>query len=150
MRYASGDNFTIDVEDEVAICRLFTRGDLDDQAVSRCAVQLLAHARALTLNGNAGGMVLDVRRLSGEQPLDVMKAYGQLAAAWERTAQRIAFLTLDDPVQKLAFGSIVQENASRFGGLHTDRNAARRFAGATAVRNPNTVSHVFEAPSRSK
>ena len=44
---------------------------------------------------------------------------------------------------------IVGENAGRFGSLSTDRNEARRFAGAAAPSGPATVSRVMDRPSRS-
>jgi len=149
-RYAAGDNFTIDIEDHVAVCRLFRNVDLDHAGLARAATELAGHGRALTLSGEAEGMVVDVRRVPGAFAPEVVVAYAELAAAWEKTGQRIAFLALDDALQRMQLGRLVQQNAPRFGTISTDRTEARNFAGAKGMINPNTTSRLFDRPTRTK
>lgn len=148
MRHVAGDNFTIDLEDGVAVCRLFKRADLDPPAIVRAAVELVKHARVLALNDDVTGMVVDLRRVPGAVGPEIASAYGDLGAIWEHTAQRVAFLVIDDAMQMLQLGRILNEKAPRFGSVFSDRNDARTFAGATGINGPNTHSRLFEKPSR--
>lgn len=150
MHYASGENFTIDLEEGVAVCRMFKQAELDHVGLERCSVQLLHHARALTVKGEITGMVIDLRRVPGVVSPEVARNYASIASSWEDTGQRIAFLVIDDAVQMMQLGRILSENAPRYGALVTDRNDARRFAGATDLHGPSTGSVLMERPSRLK
>jgi hypothetical protein len=150
IRYATGDNFTLDLEEDVAVCRLFKRSDLDGQALARSSLQLLSHGRALTVKNGIVGLVVDLRRVPGAMSPEVARAYQDLASAWEKTGQRVAFLIVDDPIQMMQLGRIVNENAPRFGALMTDRNEARRFAGAASPLGPTTGSLIMDRPTRTR
>ncbi|NUP07238.1 MAG: hypothetical protein HOW73_14385 [Polyangiaceae bacterium] len=147
-RYASGDNFTVDLEEDVAVCRLFKQADLDRRAQAKSAEQLLTHARALTMKTGVVGMVIDLRRVPGAVGPEIEVVYRDIVAAWEKTGQRIAFLVLDDPVQMMQLGRILNDNAPRFGAILTERNEARRFAGALRPHDAATGSLIMDGSFR--
>jgi hypothetical protein len=150
MRYAAGDNFTVDMEDGVAIARVFRNVELDQKGLERCAGELVGYGRVLMLSEGVAGFVVDLRRVPGAVSPEVAKCYADLVLAWETTGQRIAFLVLDDALQMMQLGRILSANGPRFGALMTDRNEARKFVGSTGGGANDPSSRMFERPSRIK
>lgn len=149
MTHASGENFTIEIEDGVAVCRLFRRADVDPARLADAHAALGREARALSLKDGIEGLVLDVRRVPGAVGPQVEAVYAEIARAWEATGQHIAFLVLDDdPIQKMQVLRVATQAAPRFGAVFSDRNDARAYVGARATSDRNTVSKVLDRPSR--
>lgn len=147
MTLAAGDNFTIELEDSAAVCRLFKRGDLEPAQISAGYDAFGKSARALALRDGITGLVIDVRRIPGAVGPRVETMYAEVARAWEATGQPLAFLVLDDPIQKLQIVRVTTEAAPRFGAVFTDRNDARAWVGAEHA-DPNTISKLHDRPSR--
>lgn len=135
MRLAEGDNYVIDLEDGVAVCRCFKRSDLDPATVAAAAEQLSGHARSFVVRGDVEGMVLDLRRVPGAVGPRVEAAYGALAEVWENTGQHLAVL-VDEVVQRMQIARLLNERAPRCGGVFTNRDEARRFAGGKGEAPP--------------
>lgn len=148
MRYAEGQNFTVDIEEGVAVCRTFKQPNLDSTGLGDAAFELCKLGTALTLDDAVTGMVVDLRRTPGAVGPRVELAYADLAGAWEATAQRISFLILDDPLQQMQISRIVSHSAGRFGAVFTDRNEARVFVGATGASPATAMSRLHDRPSR--
>lgn len=142
MRKASCENFTIDIEHGVAVARVQRRTEIERE------VQLLVlKSRALILD-DVAGFVLDVRRAPGAVTPKIERAFGEILSAWESSGQPIAVLVAD-PVQRMQLGQLVSNEAPRFGGLFSDREEARRFAGASAVNPSTAITNVLvDRPSR--
>lgn len=142
MRKASGENFTIDVEHGVAIARVHRRPDLDPTAIANEATHLLSKAKSLILD-DVTGLVLDVRRVPGAVSPTVEQIYAQLLAAWEASGQPVAIL-VEDPVQRMQLSRLVSRHSPRFGGLFSDREEARRFAGASSVEPSTAITGLHQ------
>ena len=150
MRKAAGENFTIDLEHGVAVARVFRRTDLDSATTDSLAEALLTKSRTLSVAEGVAGMVLDLRRLGGAVSPKVERTYGELCAVWEATGQPIALL-VGDAVQRMQLTRLVADHAPRFGGLFTDRDEARRFAGASAVGPATNIRDLgLDRPSRGR
>jgi hypothetical protein len=148
MRYAEGPNFTIDLEDGVAVVRSFKRVDLDSVQLGDAALQLRELGSELTKEEKVSGLVVDLRRTPGAVGPRVEQAYSDIAGAWEATGQRVSFLILEDAMQHMQITRIVSKAAGRFGAVFTDRNEARTFVGSTDT-GPNTaISKLWDRPSR--
>ncbi len=150
VRYAEGPNFVIDLEEGVAVCRVFKRPELDPAQLNDAAALLLSMGKKLALEEGVAGLVLDLRRTSGAVGPNAEQALAALGAAWEDTGQRIAFLVLDDSVLRMQLNRIAQSSTPRFGAVFVDRNEARSFVGALGS-GPNTgISRMLERPTRSR
>lgn len=148
MRYAEGPNFTIDLEDGVAVVRTFKRTDLDSAQLGDAAAQLSQLSAQLTVDDKVTGLVVDLRRTPGAVGPRVEQAYADIAGAWDSTGQRVSFLILEDAMQHMQISRIVTKAASRCGAVFTDRNDARTFVGSTDT-GPNTaISKLWDRPSR--
>jgi len=148
MCFAEGLNFTIDLEDGVAVIRTFKRVDLDSVQVGDAALHMRQLGSELTKDEKVSGLVVDLRRTPGAVGPRVEQAYSDIAGAWEATAQRVSFLILEDAMQHMQITRIVSKAATRFGAVFTDRNEARTFVGSTDM-GPNTaISKLWDRPSR--
>ncbi|MBL8741837.1 MAG: hypothetical protein JNK04_12105, partial [Myxococcales bacterium] len=65
MRRAEGPNFTIDLEEGVAVVRTFKRTDLDSAQLGDAALQLSKLCSELALDDDVTGLVVDLRRTPG-------------------------------------------------------------------------------------
>lgn len=130
MHFADGANFTIDLEEEVAVVRVFRDTSLESAALGVAAEALLEHARVLTMKANVSGMILDLRRVPGAIGPRVEAAFGAIAALWEATGQSFAVL-VGDTIQRMQVGRLVDTAAPRHGGVFERREDARKFAGAS-------------------
>lgn len=142
MRKATGENFTIDIEHGVAIARVHRRTDLDPSVIANEASRLLVKAKAMILD-DVTGFVLDVRRVSGAVSPTVEQVYAELLEAWEASGQPVAILVAD-PVQRMQLGRMVSSHAPRFGGLFSDREEARRFAGASNIEASTAITGLHQ------
>jgi hypothetical protein len=148
MRHAEGPNFTIDLEEGVAVVRTFKRTDLDSGQQGDAAVQLSGLCTQLTLDDKVTGLVVDLRRTPGAVGPRVEQAYSDIAGAWDATGQRVSFLILEDALQHMQITRIVTKAAARCGAVFTDRNEARTFVGSSDT-GPNTaISKLWDRPSR--
>ena len=123
VRYADGENFTIDLERTVAVARVFRNPAIHGPALGAAAQSLLAVGRKLSVESGVSGMVLDLRRVPGAVGPHVEAAYGSLAGVWEATGQPFAFL-VEDAVQRMQLVRLVENVAPRMWHL----SAARRRA----------------------
>jgi hypothetical protein len=148
MRHAEGPNFTIDLEEGVAVVRTFKRTDLDSAQLGDAAVQLSHLCSKLSIDDKVTGLVVDLRRTPGAVSPRVEQAYSDIAGAWDSTGQRVSFLILEDAMQHMQISRIVTKAASRCGAVFTDRNEARTFVGSSDT-GPNTaISKLWDRPSR--
>lgn len=147
MRQVEGPNFTIDLEEGVAVVRTFKRADLDSVGLSDAAVQLRQLCSELTVDGKITGLVVDLRRTPGAVGPRVEQAYSDIAGAWDSTGQRVSFLVLADAMQHMQITRIVTKAAPRCGAVFTDRNEARVFAGSSGT-GANTAISKLDRPSR--
>jgi hypothetical protein len=144
----AAESFVITVEEGVSVCRVFRNPDLDPEASARSLESVIDASRKLTMEEGVDGMVLDLRRTPGAQSPRIEQVLLAVAKVWEASAQRIAFLVEESPVQKLQITRIAIQGAPRFGAVFTSRGDARAFAGASADTDPNTVSRILDRPSR--
>jgi hypothetical protein len=142
------DSFVMTVEEGVAVCRVFRNPDLDPEASARSLEAVVPASRKLALEDGVDGMVLDLRRTPGAQSPRIEAVLLAIAQVWEASAQRVAFLVEESPLQKLQITRVALQGAPRFGAVFTNRGDARAFAGATAETDPNTVSRILDRPSR--
>lgn len=132
-KLADGENYTIDLEQGVAVIRIFRRPDLDAKTLTQQAESLLPKVRELAHMEGVTGLLLDLRRVGSGVSEGVEKAYRMLATAWEITAQPLAVL-VEDSILRMQVRRIISEASPRFGGVFNDREEARRFTGAAPVR----------------
>jgi hypothetical protein len=144
------DNFVVSDEGGVAVCRVFKNPEQSSADFAVGLEKLVPTSKGLALDDKTVGFVLDLRRTPGAQSPQVEKVMCVVAGIWEATAQRMSFLVLDDPIQKLQVTRIAAQAAPQFGAVFVSRTDARAFAGASSQSDPATVSRILERPSRIK
>lgn len=144
------DNFVISNEEGVAVCRVFKNPQQSSADLAAGLEKLVPTSKTLALDAQTTGFVLDLRRTPGAQSPRIEQLLLVVAGVWESTAQRMSFLVLDDPIQKLQVTRIAAQAAPQYGAVFVSRTDARAFAGASGQSDPATVSRIWDRPSRIK
>jgi len=129
MVYAEGPNYRFEVDGAIATCRVWRRPDLDSDAGARCAREMTAHFRTLSLAAPtvARAIIMDVREapaVAGPQTLD---ALGELMKSWEAVKRPVAVVVGPAPIQALQYRRLVAQHAAHYGGLFSDPDSATRW-----------------------
>lgn len=126
MAYATGGNFEILVEGDVATCRVWKRPDVDSATGAQFAEAKIQHFAALARAGTP--MVFD---LSDAPPVAGPKstaAIGRMLAAYQAAGVTIVLVAGDNATQRLQLRRLVEEHAPTQGQIATSRTEALHAA----------------------
>lgn len=109
--FASGDNYSIELDGFHGIVRVWRRPDLDSATGARDANEMTELLKRLLLSKRMRSLLFDLRNappIAGPRTVETM---GELLGACERALARIAVLVSSDPVQVLQFRRLVMTHA---------------------------------------
>jgi len=133
VEFARGENFIIETEGNIAVCRVWQRPDLTSAQGAACAEQIQAHAVTLALSPHIRGFVFDLRRaplVAGPRTTGAME---EMARAFDRAQKTFCILTAEDAMQALQ-ASRVLRTASPTRGLVTSDERQAMMGAARASR----------------
>jgi hypothetical protein len=124
-RFAEGMNYSIDLEGSVAVCRVWSRRDLDSATGARLATEKIALFRKLASRDTAA-MLLDLSEAPVVAGPKTQAALGEMLKAWQDVSKPVAVVASSHSIQQLQLRRLIQTFAPSQGGLFgsTDEAAA--------------------------
>lgn len=124
--YAQGGNYIVEIENRVAVCRVFRRLDLDSATGARFAEEKIAIAERLAATPAAeiAGFVLDLRLAPPVVGPATEGFLRRILQVWETARRPMAVVVSDHPTQVLQFGRLVREHAPTMGRTVPTEEAA--------------------------
>jgi hypothetical protein len=108
--YASGPNFSIELEGDLARCHVRRRPDLDPEVGARIAEDLARAVERLAA-GPARAMIFDLRDAPYANGPRTQAAIGRMLGAFEAARRPIALVVGTSHVQVLQLGRLAREYA---------------------------------------
>jgi len=122
--FAEGDNYSLDVVDGHARCKVWRRRDLDSAAGATSAEEISRHFLALASDPEIRSMVFDVREAPSFMGPRTQAALGAAFRAFEERRKPIAIVAAA-AVQGLQFQRVLGMNAPLYGrDFHSHEDAA--------------------------
>ncbi len=122
-RFAEGLNYSIDLEGSTAICRVWSRPDLDSAQGAQLAREKVAIFRGLAHSG-ADGMLFDLTLAPAVTGPKTQKALGDMLGAFEAAGKPIALVTGQLSIQQLQLRRLLATYAPQRGALFTSQDEA--------------------------
>jgi hypothetical protein len=126
---AEGDNYRIELDGDIAHCRVWSRPDLDLQAGARLAAEKVLICSSLA-NGDARALLFDLRDAPKVTGPKTQNSLAQILAAWEAAERPIAVIVSPASLQKLQLSRLAREAAPRHAEIFVDLDLAREWLGA--------------------
>lgn len=117
-RFAEGQNYSIDLEASRAVCRVWSRPDLDTAQGAAQAVEKIVLFRRLA-QGNIREMLFDLTRAPAVTGPITQAALGEMMQAWEQAGKPIAVVSGAVSIQQLQLRRLVTTFAPQQGALFT-------------------------------
>jgi hypothetical protein len=136
-RFAEGQNYSIDLDGPRAMCRVWSRPDLDSARGAALAVEKIALFRRLAQGsgpGSAREMLFDLTQAPAVTGPKTQEALGQMMGAWEEASKRIAVVSGPLSMQQLQLRRLVTTFAPQHGALFTSLDEAKAWLDAGAQR----------------
>ena len=121
-----GENYRVELDGDVAHCRVWSRPDLDSEAGARLAAQKVAICRSLA-TGRASGMLFDLREAPKVTGPKTQKSLDLILAAWESAARPIAIIVSPTSMQKLQLSRLARDAAPEHAEVFVDFELARQW-----------------------
>lgn len=115
-RFAEGMNYRIDLEGLMAVCRVWTRPDLDSATGAQLATEKIALFRQLA-GGETGAMLLDLSQAPVVTGPKTQGALGEMLKAWQDESKPVAVVAGAHSIQQLQLRRLIQTFAPSQGGL---------------------------------
>ena len=115
-RFAEGMNYSIDLEGLMAVCRVWTRPDLDSATGAQLATEKIALFRQLAA-GETGAMLLDLSQAPVVTGPKTQGALGEMLKAWQDESKPVAVVAGAHSIQQLQLRRLIQTFAPSQGGL---------------------------------
>jgi hypothetical protein len=115
-RYAEGMNYSIDLEGSIAVCRVWSRRDLDSATGARLAMEKISLFRKLAGGGTAA-MLLDLSQAPVVAGPKTQAAIGEMLKAWQDESKPVAVVGTTHSIQQLQLRRLIQTFAPSQGGL---------------------------------
>jgi hypothetical protein len=122
-RFAEGMNYSIDLEGSIAVCRVWSRRDLDSAKGAQLATEKIGLFRQLA-SGDTAAMLLDLSRAPVVTGPITQSALGEMLAAWEQAAKPVAVVAGSHSIQQLQLRRLIQTHAASQGGLFASAEEA--------------------------
>ena len=154
-----GDNYRVELDGGVALCRVWSRPDLDFETGARLAAKKVEICRRLAA-GEARALLFDLRDAPKVTGPKTQRALEQIIGAWESAARPIAVVVSPASLQKLQLTRIAKEVAPNHSEVFLDLDQARAWVdqhAALASESPRrpasmtaaaTVRSVRPAPGK--
>lgn len=124
---AEGGNYRIELDFDVATCRVWRRPDVDAETGAAYAKQKIAHFDALA-RGAARAMIFDLREAPPVTGPKTQEALGLMIAAFERARRRVAIVAGASATQRMQLQRIVDGSAPRSGRVFASLEDAQAWA----------------------
>lgn len=116
--FAKGLNYSIELDGATAICRVWSRPDLDSTTGAALAVEKVAHFQSLA-QGAAQGMLFDLTRAPAVTGPRTQQALGEMLTAFQASGKPIALVVGQQSIQQLQLRRLVSTYAAAHGSLFT-------------------------------
>ena len=115
-RFAEGMNYSIDLEGSIAVCRVWSRRDLDSATGARLATEKIGLFRRLA-GGATGAMLLDLAQAPVVAGPKTQGALGEMLKAWQDVSKPVAVVASSHSIQQLQLRRLIQTFAPNHGAL---------------------------------
>ena len=146
------DNYRVELNGDVAVCKVWSRPDLDSETGARLAAKKVVICRSLAA-GQALGLIFDLREAPKVTGPKTQKSLELIMGAWEAAARPIAIIVSPASMQKLQLTRIARDAAPRYAEVFLDVDLARqwlerRLSGAQPAASANRHSSVRPSPGK--
>jgi hypothetical protein len=115
-RIAEGMNYTIDLDGGVAVCRVWSRPDLDSATGALLATEKIGVFRRLA-TGAARAMILDLSAAPSVTGPKTQQALGEMVQTFQEAAKPVVVVVGANAIQQLQLRRIVSTFAPNHGAL---------------------------------
>ncbi len=115
-RFAEGKNYSIDLDGPVAMCRVWSRPDLDSAQGAALATEKISLFQRLAA-GPALGMIFDLSHAPAVTGPKTQEALGAMMKAWQAAAKPVAVVAGTNSIQQLQLRRLVSTFAPDQGAL---------------------------------
>ena len=117
MRFAETENYSIEIDGDVALTRVWKRPDLDSATGARLAGEMAADIGRLVADGRIKKLVFDVTAAPPVAGPKTTETLAKLLTTCERANVDIEVVVTNDAVQTLQFKRLIAEHAPKRGKL---------------------------------
>jgi hypothetical protein len=125
-RYAEGLNYHIDLDGSRAICKVWSRPDLDSARGAALAVEKIAHFQRLA-RGDADSMLFDLSQAPPVTGPKTQKALSDMLDSWQNAKKPIALVAGPQSIQQLQLRRLLATAAPDTGALFTSLDQAHSW-----------------------
>lgn len=115
-RFAEGMNYSIDLEGSMAICRVWSRRDLDTATGAQLATEKIGLFQRLA-SGDTAAMLLDLSQAPVVTGPKTQGALGEMLKAWQEVSKPVAVVAGSHSIQQLQLRRLIQTFAPNQGAL---------------------------------
>lgn len=115
-RFAEGLNYTIDLDGPVALCRVWSRPDLDSTTGAHLAMEKIGLFRRLA-SGPARAMILDLTSAPSVTGPKTQQALGDMLRAFQDAGKSVVVVVGSNAIQHLQLRRLVSTFAPNHGAL---------------------------------
>jgi hypothetical protein len=115
-RFAEGMNYRIDLEGSMAVCRVWSRRDLDSATGAQLATEKIGLFRQLA-RSDTRAMLLDLSEAPVVTGPKTQSALGEMLKAWQQASKPVAVVASSHSIQQLQLRRLIQTFAPNQGAL---------------------------------
>ncbi len=115
-RFAEGLNYSIDIDGSKAICRVWSRPDLDSTTGAELATQKISLFRQLA-SGDILGLLFDLSLAPVVTGPKTQQALSEMMLAWQEAAKPVAVVAGGNSIQQLQLRRLISTFAPDQGAL---------------------------------
>jgi hypothetical protein len=122
-RLKEADNYAIDLEGSLVVCRVWSRPDLSSERGAELAQDKIKWFKALAA-GDARGLLLDLSEAPRVTGPRTQEALGAMFSAWEEASKPLAVVAGPAKIQHLQMKRVLAAAAPQHGRLFESREPA--------------------------
>ena len=122
-RFAEGQNYSIDLEGSIAVCKVWVRRDLTFATGAALATQKVALFQSLA-RGKTAAMVLDLSEAPTVTGPKTQGAMGEMLASFQHASKPVAVVASAHSIQQLQLRRLIAAFAPTQGALFASREEA--------------------------
>jgi hypothetical protein len=115
-RFAEGANYSIDLDGRIAVCRVWSRPDLDSAAGAQLAIDKIALFQRLAA-GVTLGLLFDLSQAPVVTGPKTQDALGAMMQAWQSAGKPAALVSGPNSIQQLQLRRLISMFAPDQGAL---------------------------------
>jgi hypothetical protein len=132
-RYAEGLNYHIDLDGTRAICRVWSRPDLDSAQGAALAVEKISLFQRLA-QGKAESLLFDLSEAPAVTGPKTQQALSEMLDAWQAAKKPIAVLSGPNSLQQLQLRRLLASAAPDHGAFFASRDEADAWLDAERLK----------------